>query len=285
MQYEKSDLNHIFLKPLTQIPSPVSELWQIGRLPNQTKAVSIVGARRSTPYGENIAYKLAYELAKRGVVVVSGLAYGIDACAHRGCLDAGGTTVAVLGTSIDKIYPQQNLGLAKRIIEHGAIVSEYPPGTETKNWHFLERNRIVSGLSNALIVVEAATRSGTHQTANDALEQNKVVYAVPGDIFRPSSVGCNKLIYDGAHPITSIDDFLLDYLGAGSQKEFRYDLVISDMADSAKQIVAALKDGLTTADEIMSKYHIDIAELNRQTVLLQLRGIIQPCGPSSWILK
>ncbi|MBR6097559.1 DNA-processing protein DprA [Candidatus Saccharibacteria bacterium] len=257
----------------------------MGRLPNQTKAVSIVGARRSTPYGENIAYKLAYELAKRGVVVVSGLAYGIDACAHRGCLDAGGTTVAVLGTSIDKIYPQQNLGLAKRIIEHGAIVSEYPPGTETKNWHFLERNRIVSGLSNALIVVEAATRSGTHQTANDALEQNKVVYAVPGDIFRPSSVGCNKLIYDGAHPITSIDDFLLDYLGASSQKEFRYDLVISDMADSAKQIVAALKDGLTTADEIMSKYHIDIAELNRQTVLLQLRGIIQPCGPSSWILK
>ena len=217
--------------------------------------------------------------------MVSGLAYGIDACAHRGCLDAGGTTVAVLGTSIDKIYPQQNLGLAKRIIEHGAIVSEYPPGTETKNWHFLERNRIVSGLSNALIVVEAATRSGTHQTANDALEQNKVVYAVPGDIFRPSSVGCNKLIYDGAHPVTSIDDFLLDYLGAGSQKEFRYDLVISDMADSAKQIVAALKDGLTTADEIMSKYHIDIAELNRQTVLLQLRGIIQPCGPSSWILK
>lgn len=216
---------------------------------------------------------------------MSGLAYGIDACAHRGCLDAGGVTVAVLGTPIDKIYPSQNLGLAKRIIERGAILSEYPPGTETKNWHFLERNRIVSGLSDALIVVEAAKRSGTQQTANDALEQNKEVYAVPGDIFRPSSVGCNRLIYDGAHPITSIDDFLLDFLGASSQKEFRYDLVISDMADSAKQIVAALKDGLTSADEIMSKCGCDVAELNRQTMLLQLRGIIQPCGPSSWILK
>ena len=254
-------------------------------MPDRGKVVSIVGARRSTPYGENIAYKLAYELAKRGVVIVSGLPYGIDACAHRGCLDAGGITVAVLGTPIDKIYPTQNTGLAKRIIEKGAILSEYPPGTETKNWHFLERNRIVSGLSDALIVAEAAQRSGTHQTADDALGQNIDVYAVPGDIFRPSSAGCNRLIYEGAHPITSVDDFLLDFLGAGTQKEFRYDLVISDMADSAKQIVAALKDGLTTAEEIMTKYQIDVAELNRQTMLLQLRGIVQPCGPSAWILK
>lgn len=247
--------------------------------------MSIVGARRSTPYGENIAYKLAYELAKRGVVIVSGLAYGIDSCAHRGCLDAGGVTIAVLGTPIDQIYPKSNLGLAERIIKSGAILSEYPPGTETKNWHFLERNRIVSGLSDALIVVEAAQRSGTHQTASDALDQDRDVYAVPGDIFRPSSVGCNRLIFDGAHPIVNVDDFILDFLGASSQKEFRYDLVISDMADSAKQIVEALKDGLTSADEIMLKYHIDIAELNRQTTLLQLRGVIQPCGPSSWILK
>lgn len=219
------------------------------------------------------------------MIIVSGLAYGIDACAHRGCLDAGGITVAVLGTPIDKIYPSKNLGLAKRIIERGAILSEYPPGTETKNWHFLERNRIVSGLSDALVVVEAAKRSGTQQTANDALEQNKAVFAVPGDIFRPSSVGCNKLIFDGAHPVTSIDDFLLDFLGASAQKEFRYELAISDMADSAKQIVAALRGGLTTSNEIMSKYRIDIAELNRQTMLLQLRGIIQPCGTSSWVLK
>ena len=97
------------------------------------KVVSIVGARHCTPYGENIAYKLAYELARRDVIVVSGLAYGIDACAHRGCLDAGGTTVAVLGTPIDKIYPRSNLGLAKRIVERGAIISEFPPGTETHN--------------------------------------------------------------------------------------------------------------------------------------------------------
>lgn len=249
------------------------------------KVISIVGARHCTPYGENIAYKLAYELARRGVIVVSGLAYGIDACAHRGCLDAGGTTVAVLGTPIDKIYPRSNLGLAKRILEHGAVISEFPPGTETYRWHFLRRNRIVAGLSDALIIVEASRQSGTHQTASDALEQNKDVYAVPGDITRPMSVGCNRLIFDGAIPLINIDDFIMDFLGAKLDKENRYELVVSDMAESAKQIVAALRDGLCSGEEIMQKYQIPVVELNRQMMLLELRGVVQPCGAMSWILK
>lgn len=249
------------------------------------KVVSIVGARHCTPYGENIAYKLAYELARRGVIVVSGLAYGIDACAHRGCLDAGGTTVAVLGTPIDKIYPRSNLGLAKRIVERGAIISEFPPGTETHNWHFLRRNRIVAGLSDVLIIVEAARKSGTHQTASDALEQNKDVYAVPGDITRPMSVGCNRLIFDGAIPLINIDDFIVDFLGVKANKESRYDLVISDMAESAKNIVAALRDGISSGEEIMQKYQISAAEFNHQIMLLELRGVVQPYGVASWILK
>ena len=249
------------------------------------KVVSIVGARHCTPYGENIAYKLAYELARRGAIVVSGLAYGIDACAHRGCLDAGGTTVAVLGTPIDKIYPRSNLGLAKRIVERGAIISEFPPGTETHNWHFLRRNRIVAGLSDVLIIVEAARKSGTHQTASDALEQNKDVYAVPGDITRPMSVGCNRLIFDGAIPLINIDDFIVDFLGVKANKEGRYDLVISDMAESAKNIVAALRDGVNSGEEIMQKYQISAAEFNHQIMLLELRNVVQPYGVASWILK
>ena len=287
MQYEKCNLNHNFLQPLQQIPEPVTELWQIGTLPERgdKKVVSIVGARHCTPYGENIAYKLAYELARRGVIVVSGLAYGIDACAHRGCLDAGGTTVAVLGTPIDKIYPRSNLGLAKRIVERGAIISEFPPGTETHNWHFLRRNRIVAGLSDVLIIVEAARKSGTHQTASDALEQNKDVYAVPGDITRPMSVGCNRLIFDGAIPLINIDDFIIDFLGVKANKEGRYDLVISDMAESAKNIVAALRDGISSGEEIMQKYQISAAEFNHQIMLLELRGVVQPYGVASWILK
>ena len=287
MQYEKCNLNHNFLQPLQQIPEPVTELWQIGALPERgdKKVVSIVGARHCTPYGENIAYKLAYELARRGVIVVSGLAYGIDACAHRGCLDAGGTTVAVLGTPIDKIYPRSNLGLAKRIVERGAIISEFPPGTETYRWHFLRRNRIVAGLSDALIIVEASRKSGTHQTASDALEQNKDVYAVPGDITRPMSVGCNRLIFDGAIPLINIDDFIVDFLGVKTSKEGRYDLVISDMAESAKNIVAALRDGVSSGEEIMQKYQISAAEFNHQIMLLELRGVVQPYGVASWILK
>ncbi len=287
MQYEKCNLNHNFLQPLQQILEPVTELWQIGALPEHgdKKVVSIVGARHCTPYGENIAYKLAYELARRGVIVVSGLAYGIDACAHRGCLDAGGTTVAVLGTPIDKIYPRSNLGLAKRIVERGAIISEFPPGTETHNWHFLRRNRIVAGLSDVLIIVEAARKSGTHQTASDALEQNKDVYAVPGDITRPMSVGCNRLIFDGAIPLINIDDFIVDFLGVKANKEGRYDLVISDMAESAKNIVAALRDGISSGEEIMQKYQISAAEFNHQIMLLELRNVVQPYGVASWILK
>lgn len=287
MQYEKCNLNHNFLQPLKQIPEPVTELWQIGALPERgdKKVVSVVGARHCTPYGENIAYKLAYELARRGVIVVSGLAYGIDACAHRGCLDAGGTTVAVLGTPIDKIYPRSNLGLAKRIVERGVIISEFPPGTETHNWHFLRRNRIVAGLSDVLIIVEAARKSGTHQTASDALEQNKDVYAVPGDITRPMSVGCNRLIFDGAIPLINIDDFIVDFLGVKANKEGRYDLVISDMAESAKNIVMALRDGISSGEEIMQKYQISAAEFNHQIMLLELRNVVQPYGVASWILK
>ena len=286
MEYQEADLSHAFLAKLAEYPCPPKQLWQIGKLPNDGhKVVSIVGARRCTPYGENVAYKLSFELAKRGVVIVSGLAYGIDACAHRGCLDAGGATVAVLGTPIDKIYPKSNLGLAQRIIERGAIISEYQPGTETQNWHFLERNRIVAGLADALVVVEASRRSGTHQTASDANERGIDVYAVPGDIFRPMSVGCNNLIYDFARPLVSIDDFIIDLLGASANREERRKLAIQDMAESAKQIVEALEQGICSGEEIMQRYQIPIDELNRQAILLELRGIIRPYGVSSWILK
>ena len=156
-----------------------------------------MGSRRCTRYGEAIAYKTAYELAEKGIVVVSGMAYGVDSFAHRGCLDAGGTTIAVLGTPIDNIYPVSNRDLAKRILAKGAIMSEYPPGFETRNWHFLERNRIVSGLADALLIVEASDHSGTLTTAALALDQGKDVFVVPGDITRPMSVGCNRLISQG----------------------------------------------------------------------------------------
>ena len=134
MKYEECDFDHDFIKPLIHIPDRPKQLWYRGTIPQRSsapKVVSIVGARRCTPYGENIAYQLAYNLAKLGVIVVSGLAYGIDTCAHRGCLDAGGVTVAVLGTPVNQIHPRSNYSLAQRILEKGAIISEYPIGAKT----------------------------------------------------------------------------------------------------------------------------------------------------------
>ncbi|MBP5656591.1 DNA-processing protein DprA [Candidatus Saccharibacteria bacterium] len=134
MKYEECDLNEKFLQPLKNIPDAPEHLWRQGKIPRKTKqqkVVAIVGARRCTKYGEEIAYRLAFDLAKLGVFIVSGLAYGIDTCAHRGCLDGGGTTVAVLGTPINKIHPRSNYGLAQRILEKGAIISEYPVDYET----------------------------------------------------------------------------------------------------------------------------------------------------------
>ncbi len=172
-------------------------LYYYGKIPeNIVKTVAIVGSRHNTRYGKEVAYKMAYELAKRGVIIISGLAYGIDSVAHQAALDAGGTTIAVLGTPIDQIYPKNHVGLAKDIINNGgAVLSEYAPGEKVyMKASFLERNRIISGLADIVVIVEAAEKSGTLNTAAHALNQGKEVYAVPGNITSPYSVGCNKLI-------------------------------------------------------------------------------------------
>ena len=184
MKYQETTINHPFLEILeccgdkTEVKQPVKKLWYQGWLPEGERppVVAIVGSRRCTPYGENIAYHAAYELGKHGVIVVSGLAYGIDSCAHRGCLDAGGITLAVLGTAISQIYPRRNCGLAKRILEKGAILSEYAPDTETKAYFFQVRNRIVSGLADTVLVVEASKNSGTRGTYDYAVKQGKNIF-------------------------------------------------------------------------------------------------------------
>ena len=174
------------------------------------KTLAVVGTRKPTKYGEEVAYNLAYAAAKRGAVVVSGLAYGIDSVAHRAALDAGGVTVAVLGTPIDQVYPKAHYRLAEEIVaKGGAVMSELPAGAEFfPKTSFLRRNRLISGLSDAVVVVEAAERSGSLNTAAHALEQGREVYAVPGDITRPQSRGCNRLIQQGAMPYLEPEDVL-----------------------------------------------------------------------------
>ncbi|MBQ1564137.1 DNA-processing protein DprA [Candidatus Saccharibacteria bacterium] len=218
MNYREVDLNEEFLSKLYEPGSeewevrPPEKLYAVGEFPqNRTarKVVAIVGSRASTPYGEQIAYDTAKLLAENDVIVVSGLAYGIDAVAHRGCLDGGGETVAVLGTPIDRIYPACNQGLADRILEHsGAILSEYAPEDQVFKENFTFRNRIVSGLADILLVVEASRYSGTMATVSYALNQGRDVYAVPGDIDRVNSVGTNKIIMDGAKMFVGARAFL-----------------------------------------------------------------------------
>lgn len=286
--YYKADLSHPYLQKIVgeaKFPDPPKELWIRGKLPehigekDRPKTVAIVGARRSTSYGEDIAYKLAYDLAKCGVIIVSGMAYGIDSCAHRGCLDAGGVTIAVLGTPIDQIYPRSNIGLAKRILEKGAIISEYEPKFETKSYCFLQRNRIVTGLSDAVVVVEASQKSGTKYTALVGDRQNRKVFAVPGDITRPMSAGCNQLIYDGVCPCLNVVDVMaaIGVCGGGKDKAIWLDA-------SEKLVVEAIRDGANEMLNIVEKTKYSSVELMQILMELELKGVIKSSGNNRWTL-
>ena len=200
---------------LQNIYDPPCLLYVKGHLPaiDEEAAVAVVGTRDCTPYGVACAEKLGYGLASGGAVVVSGLAKGIDAAASRGALRAGGVTVGVVGNGLDVHYPYESRYLYEDIAAAGVLLSEYPPGTEAAGSHFPARNRIISGLSLATLVVEAPERSGALITAETALEQGRDVFAVPGPIDAPTSVGCNRLIRDGAGLVSDAWDILREYAG------------------------------------------------------------------------
>ncbi len=196
---------------LRRIFDPPQVLYYRGRLPQDELLIGIVGARRASAYGRNAAKALAAGVVAGGAGVVSGAARGIDSAAHEGALEAGGYTVAVLGCGVDVVYPPENGKLLARIAEQGAIVSEYWPGGEPLPHHFPVRNRIISGLSHGVTVVEAAEKSGSLITADWALEQGRDVFAVPGSIFSATSAGANRLLKQGAKPVTTAADILEEY--------------------------------------------------------------------------
>ncbi len=199
-----------FPEKLRHINEPPKELYMIGRKELiKKRSIAIVGARKCTEYGKYVAMTIAKKAAMAGFAVVSGMALGIDNFAHVGALKIGGDTVACLGTAIDECYPKQHKSLYREISERGLIVSEYSSGTRGLPFMFPRRNRIISGLSEAVIVVEAGTDSGALITAEYANEQNKPVFAVPGNITSPTSLGTNKLITEGAIPVAVIDDIFL----------------------------------------------------------------------------
>ncbi len=202
---------------LRHIADPPFGLFSKGKLIDEpdTLKVAVIGSRDCTDYGRNAAYRLSRDIAERGAVVVSGLARGIDGTAHRGALDGNGYTIAVLGTAIDKCYPKDNTELFDEIEKSGCIVSEYPPDNVYNTMNFPRRNRIISGLSHGVVVIEAALKSGTGITVEQAIEQGREIFAVPGNIYSEVSEGTNALIKDGAVMVTGYEDIFADFFLKG----------------------------------------------------------------------
>lgn len=273
-----------FLKGLDDIFKPPKKLFFIGNLPTARSAtVSIVGSRKPTTYGRETAHMIASELAKKGVIVVSGLALGIDTIAHKATLEVQGTTVAVLGSGLKHITPTTNYSLGMQIIKNGgAIISEYEPEILALPHRFLERNRIVSGLADVIIVVEAAKRSGTLSTAAHALNQGKTVYAVPGNITSPMSEGCNNLIKQGANIFTSVDDILLE-LGID---KLNSQLKLPIPEDPIEQkIIELMRQGENEGEEMLKSLNIDLRDFNYALTMLEIQGLIISEGANRWILR
>ncbi|MDO5481119.1 MAG: DNA-processing protein DprA [Candidatus Saccharibacteria bacterium] len=251
--------------------------------------VAIVGTRRNTRYGEEVAYRAAYECAKMGAVVVSGLAYGIDSIAHRGALDAGGITVAVLGTPISRIYPRGHEQLGEEIIaKGGAIISEHGPNEEQGKIDmmktFLERNRIISGLSDVVLVVEAAERSGSLNTAMHAIEQGRELFAVPGNIDRVMSVGCNQLLASSALVYTKPQD-LIDKLFPGERaKGVKRRRKFVGGSPDEKMVMKSLREGIYDGDEIIKKTGMGVQDYSRAVTMLEIRGVIRAIGGNCWVV-
>ena len=256
---------------LRSIHDPPPGLFVRGEAPLDLLAqtsVAVVGARACSGYGESVAFTLGRELAAAGVVVVSGLARGVDALAHRGALKAG-TTVAVLGCGIDRDYPRSHASLAAEIVERGLIVSEYPPGVEPAPWRFPARNRIVAGLARATVVVEARERSGALITADLALDEGRDVLAVPGEITSRLSRGTNHLLRLGATPVTCVGD-VLAVLGIDPAPP----AAPAALAPRLETIRAAVSSSPATADEVARGAGVSAAEVAAALAELELLGAV-----------
>ena len=268
---------------LKEIEQPPPVLYVRGDyLPDDLFAVAIVGTRRVTAYGRQITEELASYLASNGITVISGLARGVDAIAHQVALKSGGRTIGVLGSGVDKIYPPEHRQLAERMMEQGAIVSDYAPGTPPDASNFPPRNRIVSGLSLAVVVVEAGETSGALITAEFAAEQGREVFAVPGSILAPQSKGTNKLIQKGALPLLSINDLMqaLNLTRMGDHKAARKILPADETEARLMNILGAEP---LHVDEIRNQTELPIEKVSAALALMELKGMVRQVGGMNYV--
>ncbi len=254
---------------LRRIFAPPPRLWVAGRLRAEEgpTSVAIVGARAATPRGLAFARLLACELAAAGLTVVSGLARGIDTAAHQGALEAGGRTVAVLGSGLDQVYPRENAALARRIAQEGAVVSEFPPGTGPWKQNFPQRNRTIAGWARATVVVEAGVKSGALHTARAALEEGREVMAVPGHPSEPNAAGTNALLRDGAGLVQGAADVLAEF---GLEAPARPALAAED-----EVLRSVRRGGAAAVDEIAARCRLPLPELLARLSELELSGALR----------
>ncbi len=260
---------------LRVISDPPLGLFVRGQL-GETKTVAVVGSRRASPYGKQVARLIGEELGRAGVVVVSGMARGVDREAHEGALAAGGRSWAVWGTGPDRVYPAEHRALAERLADNGALLTEYPPGTPPRRHHFPERNRILAGLASAVVVVEAAARSGALVTARLALEEGREVLAVPGNIFSELSVGPNTLLRVGARPLLTPRD-IFDAVGGGPTRATE---TRTEESGLLKHVAAG---EALTVDELAARAGNPIEEVLAEILRLELSGELRREGDGRYV--
>lgn len=268
---------------LREIYQPPPVIYLRGELlPEDEIAVAVVGTRRITAYGRQVTDELASALARHQVTVVSGLARGTDAAAHQAALRAGGRTIAVLGSGVDRIYPPEHRRLAEEIVESGAIISDYPPGTPPESANFPPRNRIISGLSLATVVVEAGEKSGALITAGFALDQGREVLAVPGLITAPSSKGANRLINNGARPVLSPED-VLEAINIQNVNTHRMARRLLPADEIETRLLEVMGESSMTADELSYLSGLPIEKVSATLAMMELKGLIQNTGGMNYM--
>ncbi len=276
---------HKFLQITSSIDKPPKIVYYCGKLPEaRIPTVAIVGTRKPTAYGKEVTRQIAYDLARQGIVVVSGLALGVDGIAHAAALEAGGTTIAVLPCGLPKIYPASHRQLASDIVAGGgALLTEYDSDAEfSYQSNFLERNRIVAGLADAVVITEAAARSGTLNTAAHALAQGKEVFVVPGNITSPMSSGCNALLKQGASVALSAQD-IIEVVAPGLLTP-QVSLALGNTPTEVailEQLAAGIRDG----DEIQRITGVSAVELATALTMLEIAGSVRALGSNQWSLR
>jgi DNA processing protein len=273
----------ILLRDLHDAPALLYVCGSI--LPSDNLALGIVGTRKATNYGRDTAHRLSKQLVGDHVTIVSGLAHGIDTAAHRGALDGGGRTFAVMGCGIEQIYPAQNRDLAYEIAANGAIISEFPVGAPPEKGNFPRRNRVISGLSLGVLVVEAPENSGALITAEMAAEQGREVFAVPGNIYNPTSRGTNRLIQDGAKLVQSVEDIVSELHIAHNNTHTRKQTVkIMPENETEAAIIGHLSADPIHVDDLARLCAMPIASVTSILTILELKGLAQKVGSMQYSL-